>query len=215
MVIHNSIYECANKILLSISDYVSVIKIQIVIDQWRPLLEYLPSLGRGTTIHLRIGHPYISPADVRPSNGFGSLAYNKDATVVVPAVAVSNESESVWVWVNVIFLNILCPGRGIRSSDNNIQSNCASITNIANQRQANAKYINPDIIGLYYKSNNNHAIKQVQQYHHRPPHHTPYGDSVPNTAIHLVPVSKWLTFHWHFQMLYFQWKNLQLISNFT
>ena len=52
-----------------------------------PLLEYLPSLGRGTTIHLRIGHPYISPADVRPSNGFGSLAYNKDATVVVPAVA--------------------------------------------------------------------------------------------------------------------------------
>ena len=53
----------------------------------RPLLEYLPSLGRGTTIHLRIGHPYISPADVRPSNGFGSLAHNKDATVVVPAVA--------------------------------------------------------------------------------------------------------------------------------
>ena len=53
----------------------------------RPLLEYLPSLGRGTAIHLRIGHPYISPADVRPSNGFGSLAYNKDATVVVPAVA--------------------------------------------------------------------------------------------------------------------------------
>ena len=53
----------------------------------RPLLEYLPSLGRGTTIHLRIGHPYISPADVGPSNGFGSLAHNKDATVVVPAVA--------------------------------------------------------------------------------------------------------------------------------
>ena len=53
----------------------------------RPLLEYLPSFGRGTTIHLRIGHPYISPADVRPSNGFGSLAHNKDATVVVPAVA--------------------------------------------------------------------------------------------------------------------------------
>ena len=47
----------------------------------RPLLEYLP------TIHLRIGHPYISPADVRPSNGFGSLAYDKDATVVVPEVA--------------------------------------------------------------------------------------------------------------------------------
>ena len=52
-----------------------------------PLLEYLPSLGRSTTIHLRIGHPYISSADVRPSNGFRSLAYNKDATVVVPAVA--------------------------------------------------------------------------------------------------------------------------------
>ena len=53
----------------------------------RLVLEYLPSLGRGTAIHLRIGHPYISHADVRPSNGFGSLAYNKDAAVVVPAVA--------------------------------------------------------------------------------------------------------------------------------
>ena len=53
----------------------------------RPLLEYLPSLGRGIAIHLRIGHPYISPADVRPSNGFGNLAYNKDAAVVVPVVA--------------------------------------------------------------------------------------------------------------------------------
>ena len=60
----------------------------------RPLLEYLPSLGRGTAIHLRIGHPYISPADVRPSNGFGSLAYNKDAAVVVPAVAAVGRTPS-------------------------------------------------------------------------------------------------------------------------
>ena len=44
----------------------------------QPLLEYLHSLGRGTAIHLRIGHSYISHADVRPSDGFGSLAYNKD-----------------------------------------------------------------------------------------------------------------------------------------
>ena len=61
--------------------------IQCAASPRRPLLEYLPSLGRGTTIHLRIGQTYISPADVRPSNGFGSLAHNKDATVVVPAVA--------------------------------------------------------------------------------------------------------------------------------
>ena len=64
----------------------------------RPLLEYLPSLGRGTTIHLRFGHPYISPADVRPSNGFGSLAYNKDAAVVVPAVAAVGRTPSSESW---------------------------------------------------------------------------------------------------------------------
>ena len=60
----------------------------------RPLLEYLPLLGRGTAIHLRIGHPYISPADVRPSNGFASLAYNKDTAVVVPAVAAVGRTPS-------------------------------------------------------------------------------------------------------------------------
>ena len=60
----------------------------------RSLLEHLPSLGRGTTIHLRIGHLYMSPADVRPSNGSGSLAYNKDAAVVVPAVAAVGRTPS-------------------------------------------------------------------------------------------------------------------------
>ena len=59
----------------------------------RPLLEYLPSLGRVTAIHLRIGHPYISPADVRPSNGFGSLAYDKDAAVVDPVVAAPHRQK--------------------------------------------------------------------------------------------------------------------------
>ena len=55
---------------------------------------FISSLGRGTTIHLRIGHPYISPADARPSNGFGSLACYKDAAVVVPVVAAVGRTPS-------------------------------------------------------------------------------------------------------------------------
>ena len=39
-------------------------------------------------------HNHVSPADVRPSNGFGSLAYCKDAAVVVPAVAAVGRTPS-------------------------------------------------------------------------------------------------------------------------
>ena len=71
-----------------------------------PLLEYLPSLGRGTAIHLRIGQPYISPADVRPSNGFGSLAYNKDAAVVVLAVAAMGRTHRQKVPLCILSLRV-------------------------------------------------------------------------------------------------------------
>ena len=53
-------------------------------------------------------HPYISPVDVRPSNGFGSLAYNKDATVVVPAVAAVGRSPPIVRKLHYVFSHCVC-----------------------------------------------------------------------------------------------------------
>ena len=63
-----------------------------LIESFSTLLQILA--WHHSDIHLRIGHPYVSPADVLPSNGFGSLAYIKDAAVVVPAVAALERTPS-------------------------------------------------------------------------------------------------------------------------
>ena len=74
--------------------YITPTTISVWLVPYSNPITILSSLGRVTAIHLRIGHPYISSADVRSSNGFESLAYSKDAAVVVPVVAAVGHTPS-------------------------------------------------------------------------------------------------------------------------